>query len=969
MQQNIRYKGICLTPDEMAAENGALSLCGNLEIHDGALRPAIVCGTNVKHSMFVDNAGDTKLIYIHEASGYKHFIGLYEKENSLHWFLEDGSHFGLIFSLGEDTLKSITSIGNTLVVVVSDGIHYVLYQRNNDSPDYYLYLGQKPPFLELSFSTSSTDYPEDYTLGGVEADGSKSGFYESFQQATYSANDSFNKVGGSSWRKGDIVANIKDDKQSDLTQSIYALVNRTNNLIARNGRFYANFFVRYCYRMFDGSMIMHSAPVFMPVQVPNNYSVAVGNFYFKGMDTENLDTVDEEINWYNEPITFNRKDASDNTVSVKISNTTFIYSPRNVALKYTLKGDINSLKKWNDIIKSVDIFISTPVTNIDTSEKITDLVLTTNNYGLGRAKVGVISYAYHKIFSSTVFGGAVKVKFPTISDDAYSNKLKNISAFYKVSELKVSELTTATNAELPVEKAAVYQISLQEQMKDDYKTHNYLYADGSYVYNHRLNLFGVKEKLFDGFSRDVMLPAAKYLYSGGDFMASLMISKIVVVLNTTSGKKYVEKTMDPTKQALVEPKLLANASKFYPDSRAEQMVFFGTDQNSKSYIYSFKLEACEELNGAIFMGTFTEEPETYQISSFSYTVDDEVEMSNKIYTSEADNAFYFPLNGINTVGIGTINGIASTTRALSQGQFGQYPLMAFSTDGIWALEVSSSGTYSSIHPISREVCSNPSSITQLDQSVLFATNRSLSRIAESQVASMSDVLDGPGFDIAGNLGKFVDFFNDAEGDDNNVKAVKSQMRQLIDFTSSPIDFFQRCQVVYDYKNSRIFCLDVSQQTKESSADTVALCYSIKDEAWSTFLIKNVYTVVNSYPNPYIQYRDGSVMALDSSYDYDDETEYHGILVTRTLKFDEDGCPDAITGYIHSLTCDVAPLMWFYGSNDNQHWHYLGRLGGMKSRYMSCKSYRYFRIALYLKMKSMEQYLSTRLEIIRRFEKF
>jgi hypothetical protein len=64
-----------------------------------------------------------------------------------------------------------------------------------------------------------------------------------------------------------------------------------------------------------------------------------------------------------------------------------------------------------------------------------------------------------------------------------------------------------------------------------------------------------------------------------------------------------------------------------------------------------------------------------------------------------------------------------------------------------------------------------------------------------------------------------------------------------------------------------------------------------------------------------------------------------------------------------------PVMWLYGSNDNQNWHYLGRLGGMKSSYMSSHSYRFFRLALYLKMKSMNQYFATRLEVIRRFNKF
>lgn len=42
---------------------------------------------------------------------------------------------------------------------------------------------------------------------------------------------------------------------------------------------------------------------------------------------------------------------------------------------------------------------------------------------------------------------------------------------------------------------------------------------------------------------------------------------------------------------------------------------------------------------------------------------------------------------------------------------------------------------------------------------------------------------------------------------------------------------------------------------------------------------------------------------------------------------------------------------------------------MKSSYMSSHSYRFFRIALYLKMKSMHQYFATRLEVIRRFNKF
>ena len=956
MQQSIRYKGLSLTPDEMAVENGALSLCGNLELHDGALRPSIVTGTPLSQPLTI-NGVVAKILYVHETGNYRHLIAI--ASSAIYWFLQDGS-LGSTTPIKsfdyEASVLSVNSIGNTLIIVATDGIHYALWVDGG-----YKNLPQKPPFVEITFSISD-DYPENYSNGGVDAEGSANGFREAFQQTTYSCNDVFDKVKMSltDFMNGDVEClTIKEDKQSDLTQSIYALVNRTNNLIARKGRFYANFFVRYCYRMFDGSMIMHSSPVFIPVQIPDSYMVLLANAF-------SFNATDGVINTYDE-FTFQREDGKNNTSRVHITKVAFIYYPRNVDLRYTiLDAKRNELEKWKDVIKSVDIFITPPISNVDTSEKISSLRTGRRNYMLGK---GLLSLIYE---SGSNKIGDTSVYFPSLSQDAYRNKLKNTSAFYKVCSLKISDLTNYTTKKLPVDKNAVYQVSLQEQMKDDYKTHNSLFAQGGYVYNHRLNLYGMKEKLFQGFSGYVMLPGLyilKYDDSTDNQKYRYKIQKIVVSLNTTSGTKYVESSDKFFSRQDIDVFMISNLVKFYPDSRADKMAIFCKDSSDNDVIFVFPLEQCAELNGAMHMGDFTDNFEQYKVESFDYTVDDVVELSNKIYTSESDNAFYFPLNGINTVGIGTIQGIASTTRALSQGQFGQYPLMAFSTDGIWAMEVSSKGTYSSIHPISREVCSNPKSITQLDQSVLFATNRSISRIAESQVVSMSDVLDGPGFNISGSLGKFLNFFVDAEGDSESVKTTKAQMRQLIDFTSSPIEFFQRCQVIYDYKNSRIFCLDVTQTSKTSTADTVALCYSIKDNAWSTFLIQNVLTAINSYPHPYIQYRDGIVMVLDKGYDYEDTTEYHGIIVTRTLKFDEDNVPDSITGYIHSLTSGSIPIMWLYGSNDNQNWHYIGRLGGMKSSYMATHSYRFFRIALYLKMKSMNQYFATRLEIIRRFSKF
>lgn len=961
MQQSIRYKGLSLTPDEMAVENGALSLCGNLELHDGALRPAIVAGTPLSQPLTV-NGEVAKILYVHETGSYHHLIAI--ASSSIYWFMQDGTLGSSTpiksFDYGS-TILSINSIGNTLTITATDGIHYAQWKEGS-----YYYLGQKPPFLPISFGLSY-NHTESYTHGGgLETTGSIDETDYVWQQTTvYSADVlSAAKASADFHSPGQTAYSIKEEKQSDITQSLWALINRTNNLIAKNGRFYANFLVRYCYRLYDGTMIMHSAPVLMPVLVPNNFKVYYTNGWAKSTQPEN--PVGSEVTGAKD---FEYDDAFEQTItnssgetvfSMKVDKLTMTYYPRNVSLQYTIRSYslIQELKQWNDIIKSVDIFISTPILKADQSEKVVSFNVTEACYGLGK---GLFESISTRTRNGELRGyGVITVNIPSLSDSAYAAKIKNTSALYKVASLQVDELSTAYQEEVPVDKSAVYNISTQEQMKDDYKTHNSLFAKGTYAYNHRLNLYGMSEKLFSGFSPFEMFPYPSDFYNG----SNVSISQIVVQLKTTEGFKYVECSGSNISTELYT---LINMPKFYPDSRAEKMIIF-TDGGD---IYEFVLKECNELNGAMHIGDFSYSPSRYRISSFSYSVDDVVDMSNKIYTSESDNPFYFPLNGINTVGIGIIQGIASTTRALSQGQFGQYPLMAFSTDGIWALDVSSTGTYSSIRPISREVCSNPASITQLDQSVAFVTNRSLCRIVESQIVSMTDVLDGPYFNISANLGKLANYFKEEETDVEDTKDMKSQMRQLINFSEPPIDFFQHCKVIYDYKNSRILCLDVSKKSMEATADTVAFSYSVRDQAWSTFIIKNVLTAINSYPHPYIQYRDGSVMCLDQGYNYSDpdETEYAGILVSRTLKFDEDNVPNAITGFIHSLTTDVKPVMWLYGSNDNQHWHYLGRTNAPKSHYMSSHSFRYFRIALYLWLESKDQYFATRLEVIRRFNKF
>lgn len=454
MQQSIRYKGLSLTPDEMAVENGALSLCGNLELRDGALRPSIVTGTPLSQPLTI-NGVVAKILYVHETGSYHHLIAI--ASSSIYWFMQDGT-LGSSTPIKsfdyESTVISINSIGNTLIIVATDGIHYAVWLK-----DKYEYLGQKPPFMRILFSLSREDQPENYETGGIDITGSADGFTVAFQVSTENVSNLLNIVESKAYKPGDAVADVKLEKQAELTESIWALINRTNSLIAKNGRFYANFMVRYCYRLYDGSTILHSAPILMPVLIPNNYRVYNMNVVsWAGTKTpRNDDTAIDasdvkyddfgrvvsasKVQLYTDTLKYNRKDAYGKEYSFTASNNVLMYQPRNVALMYACQRDVFSeLQKWKNIVRSIDVYITPPITKTDSSQRINKFVLKTVDYTMRNVcpdQDWIISYAPSS--GAYIYKGGFHnvslAEIPSLTDENYCQKIRNTSSFFKIASL------------------------------------------------------------------------------------------------------------------------------------------------------------------------------------------------------------------------------------------------------------------------------------------------------------------------------------------------------------------------------------------------------------------------------------------------------------------------------------------------------------------------------------------------------
>lgn len=306
---------------------------------------------------------------------------------------------------------------------------------------------------------------------------------------------------------------------------------------------------------------------------------------------------------------------------------------------------------------------------------------------------------------------------------------------------------------------------------------------------------------------------------------------------------------------------------------------------------------------------------------------DYVDCGNKVYTSEVNNPFYFPLLGINTVGTGKILGISTAAKALSQGQFGQFPLYAFSEDGVWAMEVSETGSYKAKQPITRDVCINPDGITQIDSSVLFPTDRGIMLISGSQTQCITDSINDDVFNVLKLPG--LDKLHTMLGHDADTCI------PIKEFSA----FIKECKMIYDYVHQRIIVYNRKY--------TYAYVYSLKTRLWG-MMYSNIRDNVNSYPEALAVTQDGKLVNLcKTAVDTEgNPLEVKSLLVTRPLKLDAPDIHKTIDTIIqrgHFRKGHVQSVL--YGSRDLYSWHLVWSSKDHFLRGFRGTPYKYFRIAL------------------------
>lgn len=121
-----------------------------------------------------------------------------------------------------------------------------------------------------------------------------------------------------------------------------------------------------------------------------------------------------------------------------------------------------------------------------------------------------------------------------------------------------------------------------------------------------------------------------------------------------------------------------------------------------------------------------------------------VSLGNRIMFSEAENPFVFRHSGYITAGAGRIMAVEASVRAVSSGQFGQYPLFAFSSDGIWAIGISDKGEPTEATAVSRAVLRDRNALCVTEQEIAAVTDSGILLVSGSHAECISDKLDRKG---------------------------------------------------------------------------------------------------------------------------------------------------------------------------------------------------------------------------------
>ena len=644
MKSRITFNGMNRYSPPNSAQPGDCTAIVNLRNQSNCLKPV---GT--PEYLYTPEKKNHRLVYVHICYDGEHHIT--ENENTLYYEAlikkENGNiqkESSQLFELNDLQVLSIQSIGNTLIIICTESIYYLLYKEGK-----YIFLGEKPDIPEISFFPY-VEYTDAYFV-------SEYTFQHGYSNPTRLDTEDINYY-------NDAYYNAFFQLQEKAWKRHY---------------FIQPILIRYALTLYDGSRIFSSAPVM--VSLPHPIQPYQMSIRLKNSNNLCLGSHEGQI----------------------------------IAGNYSLKYYIHqfNLDNWKDIVRSIDFFVSPEATIFEPDQKQQGLKFTIErteeNETISFLLKGDISFLDLKEIKKRYLQDSLFYKIATIED---------------WSDWKEGESYTIEN------KIRPDLLIHEEVLSPDNTTLLSTGAHVSYIHNKRLHIANLKKKLFPGFPLS--------LFNVGNKNAETVSAYICTYLKTERGEC---KVVWHGKSNYFFNQLSPLIS--YPDSNAYKMEIVVKSEKTR-YKGSFLLTASEYENRADYLdetlSAITLENDSLPASTpldIPLSENDTYTQPNILRVSELENPFVFPSEQTYTISNGEITGIATITAALSEGQFGEFPLYVFTEEGIWALQNGNGIVcYGAQHQLNREPILPENPIVPLEDMIMFTTAKGLFIIRGSEIQQL-----------------------------------------------------------------------------------------------------------------------------------------------------------------------------------------------------------------------------------------
>lgn len=646
------------------------------------------------------------ILYIHKTAQYENII-VYEAGGICAYTISpdgngDETKSGIITvipEIGKDGINAISHIGNILIISSETKMFFYIYESTKyssiDIPD------------KLNIYAFAKDYTQLDAIDTALSDPSvlyhplKVGGYDDKYRVVYAQNTHYYK-------------SISSYEERPAVNELFTRARE-------DGHLYNPVLFRAAITLYDGRHISVSDPVL----VMGSAGTKVAAYKNRPLSVSILPY---DIYFYIFDALFNIPN------SIVAGITLFIaeidpYKDRNINSAEILSGD------W--VIADIDSFAQLVV--LDGSE----------NHPIKQYDDGFIAHtAYH--YEKDIF--CKRVKEVSVYRKAAFVPLDDIQYGFLENRLQIENLDNIENAE-----------SLE--ISDGIEFHGasaYKYNEQIHIWNYKtflpdINplgtvLLGVNASMFDTSFGFASSPGVVSEYTLSETFA-------IIKYKDAYGK---ERTRKSRKIDYFNPPVIGVNPFFAYNATSATMatVYYKFSVNGEDRYYSISFNVSESPFDNISYSlreTLSIYPDAINQNLYDSAWDDSEDdafyesSSNKLRVSETSNPFIFPVEKTYTLGGGDILGLAVATQPISQGQFGLYPLYAFCSDGIWALQTGGADTsYSVQSPVSFDVCNNPESITPVLDGIIFSTQNGLKILSGNHATKISASLDGETTKAANN---------------------------------------------------------------------------------------------------------------------------------------------------------------------------------------------------------------------------